>query len=48
MSIFAVMNDVAWALCALIVFLLAKDIWGVEKQRRLEQKEQTDKEKQDL
>lgn len=48
MSIFAIMNYVAWALCALIVFLLAKDIWSVEKQRKLDAKEQSDREKQDL
>lgn len=48
MSIFAIMNYVAWALCTLIVFLLAKDIWGVEKQRKLDAKEQSDREKQDL
>ena len=45
MSIFAIMNYVVWGLCAFIVFLLAKDILGGEKQRRPEQEEQTEKEK---
>ncbi len=45
MSIFAIMNYVVWGLCAFIVLLLAKDILGVEKQRRREQEEQTEKEK---
>lgn len=48
MSIFTIMNGVAWALCLLIVFLIGKDIFHVEKKRRQEQKEQVDKENKDM
>ena len=33
MSFWSVMNWVAWAMCGIIVFLLATDFIGVEKNR---------------
>lgn len=34
MSFWSIMNWVAWALCALIVFLIVKDVISVEKPNR--------------
>lgn len=42
MSIFAIMNYVAWGLCALIVYLLVSDIVKVEKHKRAEKEEKKD------
>lgn len=42
MSIFAIMNYVAWGLCALIVYLLVSDIVKVEKQKRAEKDSKKD------
>lgn len=36
MSIFAIMNYVAWALCGLVAYLLISDVVKVEKQKRAE------------
>lgn len=33
MSFWSIMNYVAWGLCVLIVFLIAKDVIKIEKER---------------
>lgn len=33
MSFWSIMNYVAWALCGLIIFLIAKDVIKIEKER---------------
>ncbi len=42
MSVFAIMNYVAWGLCALIVYLLVSDIIKVERQSRTENDKEKD------
>ena len=36
MSIFTIMNAVAWALCGVVAYLLISDVVKVEKQKRAE------------
>ncbi|MBP3664559.1 MAG: hypothetical protein J6J03_05290 [Tyzzerella sp.] len=47
MSIFAIMNYVAWALCGVVAYLLISDVVKVEKQKRAEREAEKDAEKKD-
>lgn len=47
MSIFAIMNYVAWALCGVVAYLLISDVVKVEKQKRAEREAKKDAEKKD-
>lgn len=38
MSVFTIMNGVAWALCALFAYLILSDLIKVEKAKREEKK----------
>ena len=46
MSIFTIMNGVAWALCALFAYLILSDLIKVEKAKREEKKSADQAEKQ--
>lgn len=39
MSIFEIMNYLAWALCGVVAYLLIRDVIKVEKQKRKEKEE---------
>ena len=47
MSIFAIMNYVAWALCGVVAYLLISEVVKVEKQKRAEREAKKDAEKKD-
>lgn len=47
MSIFAIMNYVAWALCGVVAYLLISDVVKVEKQKRAEREAKKDAEKKE-
>lgn len=47
MSIYAIMNYVAWALCAVVAYLLISDVVKVEKQKRTGKDAKKEEEKKD-
>lgn len=47
MSIYAIMNYVAWALCAVVAYLLISDVVKVEKQKRAGKDAKKEEEKKD-
>lgn len=47
MSIYAIMNYVAWALCGVVAYLLISDVVKVEKQKRAGKDAKDEAEKKD-
>lgn len=47
MSIYAIMNYVAWALCGVVAYLLISDVVKVEKQKRAKKDAKNEAEKKD-